>query len=851
MRSSGGQRFLRGATAAVLFCASTGALAVGTEVAPVRALGPITSTQISTDDIVVDPTSQHQTEVEPTTAAWGNTIVSTFQVGRFATLGSGASATGWATSIDGGATWTDGVLTGISTTTNPAGPYPRSVNMTVAYDSVHAQWLIVTVGLQLVNTSYAEIEMLVSRSSDGLNWSAPISVVNTLGPDKSWIVCDNGATSPHHGRCYVVYSSDDLGLRFQSVYTDDGGLTWSAPVATAGNAAGYDANPVIRPNGDVVVLATQNSAAKIVSFVSTDGGATYSAPVTVATVQKHTVAGGIRARVKPSATVDESGRVYAGWFDCRFRTACASNDIVYAISDTTGVWSAPLRIDVDATTSTIDHFVVGLGVQPDTSGATAHLSAIFYQLPNANCASSTCLIDAVTTSSYNGGATWEPVTKLNTAQMKPWWLANSNLGRMLADYHNVAYVNGVPFAGMSIAAKPASATAFRQAIYGIRLGDAAINQPPVAAFTSSCALLTCTFDATASTDPDGTITNYVWDFGDATNGTGIAPGHAYAADGTYTVTLTVTDNDGATASQQQQVSVSSATNQSPIAQFTPTCNWLVCDFNAAASSDPDGSIAAYAWDFGDGTNGSGVTAQRTYAAGGTYQVTLTVTDNGGAQSTQTQPVMVIAPFALDAFSRTVTNGWGTADLGGTWTISGTAANFGVNNGSAFNKLTAVNTAGNARLNAVSSQSFDITTRVSIDQAPVGSGVWLNVAGRSVNSGNEYRARVRFASNGVHLALTKITTGSSASFLVADTTTGLTATPGQWYRVRVNAFGSNPTTIRAKVWLDGQPEPNTWLVTTTDSTAALQASGNPAVSTWMQGTTPLPLNFRFDDLTITA
>ena len=82
------------------------------------------------------------------------------------------------------------------------------------------------------------------------------------------------------------------------------------------------------------------------------------------------------------------------------------------------------------------------------------------------------------------------------------------------------------------------------------------NTPPTASFIHSCTGLTCSFDASGSSDPDGSITSYQWDFGDGNGGSGVAPQHSYAADGTYTVTLTVTDNDNATDNDSQSVSVS-------------------------------------------------------------------------------------------------------------------------------------------------------------------------------------------------------------------------------------------------------------------------------------------------------
>ncbi len=157
------------------------------------------------------------------------------------------------------------------------------------------------------------------------------------------------------------------------------------------------------------------------------------------------------------------------------------------------------------------------------------------------------------------------------------------------------------------------------------------NQAPSAAFTSSVNDLQASFDGSGSSDPDGTIASYAWDFGDSTpDGSGATPSHTYAAAGTYTVKLTVTDNKGATDSISHDVTVT-APNQSPVAAFTSSVNNLQASFDGSGSQDPDGSIASYAWDFGDSTpDGSGATPSHTYATAGTYTVKLTVTDNKGA-----------------------------------------------------------------------------------------------------------------------------------------------------------------------------------------------------------------------------
>jgi PKD repeat protein len=165
------------------------------------------------------------------------------------------------------------------------------------------------------------------------------------------------------------------------------------------------------------------------------------------------------------------------------------------------------------------------------------------------------------------------------------------------------------------------------------------NAPPVASFTSACGGLTCTFNASGSSDPDGTIASYAWAFGDATTGTGATASHTFAVGGTYTVTLTVTDNAAAASQTAHVVTV----NAPPVASFTSACSGLTCTFNASGSSDPDGTIASYAWAFGDAATGSGATVSHTFVAGGTYTVTLTVTDNAAATGTQAQGVTVAPP----------------------------------------------------------------------------------------------------------------------------------------------------------------------------------------------------------------
>src|SRR5690349_5275540 len=166
------------------------------------------------------------------------------------------------------------------------------------------------------------------------------------------------------------------------------------------------------------------------------------------------------------------------------------------------------------------------------------------------------------------------------------------------------------------------------------------NQPPVAAFTSSCTALSCSFTSSSS-DPDGSISSYAWTFGDGGTSTLQNPSHTYGAGGTYTVTLTVTDNQGATGSVSHTVSPAQP-NQPPTAAFTSNCTALSCSFTSS-SSDPDGSISSYAWTFGDGGTSTLQNPSHTYGAGGTYTVTLTVTDNQGATGSVSHTVSPAQP----------------------------------------------------------------------------------------------------------------------------------------------------------------------------------------------------------------
>jgi PKD repeat protein len=368
-------------------------------------------------------------------------------------------------------------------------------------------------------------------------------------------------------------------------------------------------------------------------------------------------------------------------------------------------------------------------------------------------------------------------------------------------------------------------------------GRSIANVPPVASFTSSNVDRTATLTST-STDVDGTIVTWAWNFGDSTTGSGASTTHPYAAGGTYPVTLTVTDNNGGTNTIVQNVTVTDPPpNVPPVASFTSS-NVDRTATVVSTSTDSDGSIVSWAWSFGDTTSGSGATTSHLYAAAGTYPVTLTVTDNNGGTNAITQNVTVTDPapinYALDPFTRVVANGFGTATVGGPWSLSGAAASFSVNG--TVGRIAGVLSANrSAYLATVVQHDMDITADVAIDRAATGGGVYVSVIGRRASAGNDYHVKLRYLPGGSVTAYLVRNVGNVETILATAPVTGVTVAPGDVLRVRLQVSGAGSTTVQAKVWPASAVEPVTWLTTDTSAApAVLQGTGDVGVLLYTSG-----------------
>jgi hypothetical protein len=421
-------------------------------------------------DPYTNSSSQHQTELEPDSYAFGSTIVAVFQTGRF--IDSGSSNIGWAISRDNGATWRRGFLPGI--TQFDGGQYTRVSDPSVAYDAAHQTWIISSVAIVGSGSTLASPAIIVNFSADGgLTWSNPLRVINggSTFYDKDWIACDDTSTSVFYGHCYIEWDNNDQGGLILMSTSTDGGFSWGAALTTLDKAHGIGGQPLVQPNGTVIVPLSGYATSRMLAFTSTNGGISWNSTIIVAR---------ITGSVLPTAEIDATGKVYLVWVDCQLEQGCSAkgggedalpssgsqpqDDLVMSTSVDGIHWSPVQLIPIDPLGSGIDHLVPGLGVDKNTSGSTAHLALTFYY--HATNCDSTCQYHVGFVSSTDGGSHWTPKIQL-AGPMPLTWLPQGR--NKVGDYISTSFCNGLAFPVFSIAAAPDGGH-LHEAIYTIAGG---------------------------------------------------------------------------------------------------------------------------------------------------------------------------------------------------------------------------------------------------------------------------------------------------------------------------------------------------------------------------------------------
>jgi hypothetical protein len=374
-----------------------------------------TVTREASHDPYANTESQHRTEVEPDSAAFGTTVVSVFQVGRV--FDGGARTIGFAVSHDSGRTWARGFLGGL---------IPRASDPSIAYDRRHGTWLVSSL---VFGASFSGIK--INRSADGRHWGAPVTAIQTptLGQDKEWVACDDWPQSPHFGTCYLSYS-DTLAEQVVVQTSTDGGLTWSAEATAPGfpgrnsirGAFAPGVQPLVLPTGRALIPYYDEG--KLSTLISDDGGVTWTSQLGVAPASYRTHAH-LRAAPLPTSAVSSDGRAYVAWADCSFRAGCPSNDIVYTSTTDGAAWTPVARIP----TGTGDAELPGLDADPSRPG---RLALTYYVFHGSS-------LDVRFVSSSNAGAKWTVPRLLNSRRVPMSGIARTTLGSMVGDYISTSF----------------------------------------------------------------------------------------------------------------------------------------------------------------------------------------------------------------------------------------------------------------------------------------------------------------------------------------------------------------------------------------------------------------------------
>jgi BNR/Asp-box repeat protein len=384
--------------------------------------------QISHDMTTPQPGSEPDTQIEPDIAVSPvdpNVVVATFQQGRFPDGGS--VDPGFATSTDGGRTWSTGNLPGL--TTSVGGRFDRASDPAVTFGPDGAAY-ITTLPFDAADCFNG---IFVSRSDDGgLTWNDPVLAQADCASfdDKNWIAADAFAASPFTGRIYIAWDRSAGGLVPEVLrYSDDRGETWSPLITISSGTDGIGVIPLVQPNGHVTAVYQNLDNGFVVSQTSTDGGDHWGPKVNIGLFQG-TEPPDMRTGGLPTATVDPvTGYLYAGWQDARFRSDGFNDILLWRSTDGGASWTGPVKANPDASGSGLDRFT------PDIAAYGHNLHVTWLTRAGSGSSFSDKVAETYTLST-DDGATFAPAFKVGPPADLSW--AAQAGGRFLGDYMGVA-----------------------------------------------------------------------------------------------------------------------------------------------------------------------------------------------------------------------------------------------------------------------------------------------------------------------------------------------------------------------------------------------------------------------------
>jgi hypothetical protein len=427
---------------------------------------------------------QPDTQIEPSIAvnpADPHNVVAVYQEGRIADGGDGTN--GFATSVDGGATWAYGELPGLTTFPGQGGPFERASDAVVAFgpgNTVYANSLVFdsSVGGGLRSG------MAVNVSKDGgRTWSAPVFLQDDrLGGfnDKNWVVVDNSEAPGHHkGRVYVVWDRVAPVVYDYCDHDCDQLSNWLPDLQTLDPlvfpAQGIGAYPVILAGGGLgIVIDTTTIGAPTGQdepepkadtnhvFISAPGAGSTPYPAPLAflppiQISQNRSAPTTAQRASdglPAAAADpSSGTLYAAWDDSRFRSDKKNDAVISRSTDNGQTWSAPARVSGGPKDDKVNHYGVGVAVSED---GVVHLS---WRRRDESAASPlfTDEIDTYYVESADRGKTWSDPLKVDVQPSNPWYGAFSRDGTFEGDYDQIASGGGYSYVVRDQGAKLAAA----------------------------------------------------------------------------------------------------------------------------------------------------------------------------------------------------------------------------------------------------------------------------------------------------------------------------------------------------------------------------------------------------------